>query len=407
MQQLTNQSRLKPWMGFVLFAVVMGLFVTLCAYMQMNWGIIGLVATELLFLLLAVLYAVIFRIPFKEMFPVKKFTARDFFGSVLLMVGGVNFGLISVAVVGTLIPSSLEGSDVQSLINIMSGPTGYLLLILIVAVLPAVCEEAIHRGAILSNFRSIKKDWVIVLIMALFFGINHMSVLRFINTAILGACLSYIVIKKNNIILSSLMHFGVNFFSTSLSYFAMKVLNNISGGESVSNISLTSDSLRQVLGTYLIGGVTAPFLIVFGLWLLNPATHKKRRFLIAAIVASVMMISGFTVSAVNLFRNQLVQTTEQYIVSQEYSESRPIEFYVEKESSVSINIVMANAEGDYSVRIRDASGEVVHDRKIPDGTMRIYQDSIMLKEGKHKISIVNGEGTDGESPSVSIMVNRK
>ena len=406
MQQLTNQSRLKPWMGFVLFAVVMGLFVTLCAYMQMNWGIIGLVATELLFLLLAVLYAVIFRIPFKEMFPVKKFTARDFFGSVLLMVGGVNFGLISVAVVGTLIPSSLEGSDVQSLINIMSGPTGYLLLILIVAVLPAVCEEAIHRGAILSNFRSIKKDWVIVLIMALFFGINHMSVLRFINTAILGACLSYIVVKKNNIILSSLMHFGVNFFSTSLSYFAMKVLNNISGGSATADVGLTTDSLRQVLGTYLIGGVTAPFLIVFGLWLLNPATHKKRRFLIAAIVASVMMISGFTVSAVNLFRNQLVQTTEQYIVSQEYSESRPIEFYVEKEGSVNISIVLTNAEGKYSVRIRDDSDEVVHDRWIEGGVMRVYQDSIRLEEGKHRISIVNGPGSEGENPAISIVVNR-
>ena len=33
---------------------------------------------------------------------------------------------------------------------------------------PPICEEAIMRGAILSNFRSIKKDWVIVLIMGLF-----------------------------------------------------------------------------------------------------------------------------------------------------------------------------------------------------------------------------------------------
>ena len=90
-------------MGFVLFAALMGLFVTVCAYMQMHWGMIGLVTSELVFLVLAVAYALIFRIPLKEMFPIKKFSARDFFGSLLLVLGGVSFGLISIALVGILI----------------------------------------------------------------------------------------------------------------------------------------------------------------------------------------------------------------------------------------------------------------------------------------------------------------
>ena len=42
MQKLTDQERLKPWMGFVLFGFVMAVFVTVCAWMQLNWGIPGL-----------------------------------------------------------------------------------------------------------------------------------------------------------------------------------------------------------------------------------------------------------------------------------------------------------------------------------------------------------------------------
>ena len=71
MQQVTNQQKLKPWMGFVLFTVVMVLFLSAGARMQTAWRIYGLIATEAMFLVIAILYAVIFRIPLKEMFPVK------------------------------------------------------------------------------------------------------------------------------------------------------------------------------------------------------------------------------------------------------------------------------------------------------------------------------------------------
>ena len=111
MQQVTNQQKLKPWNGFVLFAVVMVMFIFVGAQMQTAWRIYGLIATEAMFLVIAILYAVVFRIPLKEMFPVKKFKARDLFGSLFLAVGGVLIGLVSVALVGMLIPSSLEAGE--------------------------------------------------------------------------------------------------------------------------------------------------------------------------------------------------------------------------------------------------------------------------------------------------------
>ncbi|MBP5655070.1 MAG: CPBP family intramembrane metalloprotease [Clostridiales bacterium] len=406
MQQITNQQRLRPWQGFVLFAVVMALFVTVCSYMQTNWGLVGLFTTEFLFLLIAVAYALILRIPLKEMFPIKKFTARDFFGSLLLVLGGVTFGLISVAIVGILVPSSLEAGDVQSLQKIMGGATGYVMTILLVAVCPAICEEAIHRGAILSNFRSIKKDWVIVLIMGIFFGINHMSVLRFINTAILGACLSYIVVKKNNILLSAMMHFIINFSSTTLSYAANALMKSMSSGSGEGPaVEMTVDTLKTALGSYLMMGVAAPFMIVIGLMLLNPAGHKKIRFLFAGILAAVMLISSFGMTIVSSFAGSVVQTTVNYTVEEEGSDSGAVDFDIEKDGNYNIICVIMSPAGEYSVRVEKEGGDLCFEDKVDDGVIKTYQKKVALDAGSYKLYIINGKDSKGVEVAVSVQVN--
>ena len=399
MQQVTNQQKLKPWNGFVLFAVVMVMFIFVGAQMQTAWRIYGLIATEAMFLVIAILYAVVFRIPLKEMFPVKKFKARDFFGSLFLAGGGILIGLVSVALVGMLIPSSLDAGDVQAITEFNSGSTGYLLTIFAMAVTPAICEEAIHRGAIITNFRTIKKDWIIVLIMGLFFGIFHLSVLRFVNTAIMGACLSYIVVKKNNILLSSLMHFLVNFVSTSLSYGA-----NANNGSSA-GVQFTAETMKVALGTYLIIGFAAPFFIVIGLMLLNPESHKKIRFLFAAIASVIMLAGGLAVTLSNsMGQNVLVNCNLSYRVEVENTEE-PIEFGVPEDGTHTVAVVIANAEGNYSVRIEKTSGEVILYEQISSGAIKMFSKQIELEQGDYRLVIINGEGSKGDKPTISVQIN--
>ena len=396
-------------MGFVLFAALMLYFVFVCAPMQTAWGIWGLVATELSFLVIAIVYGLIFRIPLKEMFPIKKFSARDLFGSIFLVIGGTLIGLISVAVVGILIPSSVEGSDVEALTDFIVDGPGYLLTMIILALCPAICEEAIHRGAILSNFRTIRKDWVIVLIMAVFFGINHMSVLRFINTAILGACLSYVVVKKNNILLSSIMHFTVNFSASTISYLSTVMLKSIAGGNfSGSDISsqFNSGSLRNVLGTYLMIGCIAPILIVLGLMMLNPQGHKKIRFLFAGIIAAAMFVGSIGYTAYNTNANTLVQCSFNYTVTQDNSESLPVDLDIEKDGDYNIVCVLMKGSGDYFVKIVDENGEVIYQEPFPEGSIRTYTSRKTFEAGYYELYIVNGKGTVGDMPAISIQVNK-
>ena len=408
MQQLSCQQKLKPWMGFALFAVLMALFIFVCGPMQEAWGIWGLIATEAIFLILAIAYALILRVPLKEMFPIKKFKARDFFGSLFLVVGGIQFGLISVAVSGIIYPSALEGGDVQAISEFIGGDTGYIFTMFAMALVPAICEEAIHRGAIISNFRSIKKEWIIVLIMGLFFGIFHMSALRFINTAIMGACLSYIVVKKNNMLLSSLMHFILNLGSSTISYVSGKLLNaSGTGGTYTMASQMTVDNMKNVLGSYLMTGLAAPFLIVIGLMLLNPSAHKKIRFLFAGIITAVMLISSVAITVSNSTgSNVLLQTSMSYTVKTENEESLPLDLKVDTSGDYTVAVVIMNSKGEYSVRIEKDNGETVSDKQVPSGVLMTYTDRLSLESGNYRIIIVSGKDTVGEHPSISVQVNK-
>ena len=395
-------------MGFALFAVLMALFIFVCGPMQEAWGIWGLIATEAIFLILAIAYALILRVPLKEMFPIKKFKARDFFGSLFLVVGGIQFGLISVAVSGIIYPSALEGGDVQAISEFIGGDTGYIFTMFAMALVPAICEEAIHRGAIISNFRSIKKEWIIVLIMGLFFGIFHMSALRFINTAIMGACLSYIVVKKNNMLLSSLMHFILNLGSSTISYVSGKLLNASGNGGTYTMASqMTVDNMKNVLGSYLMTGLAAPFLIVIGLMLLNPSAHKKIRFLFAGIITAVMLISSVAITVSNSTgSNVLLQTSMSYTVQNENEESLPLDLKVDTSGDYTVAVVIMNSKGDYSVRIEKDNGETVSDKQVPSGVLMTYTDRLSLESGNYRIIIVSGKDTVGEHPSISVQVNK-
>ena len=393
-------------MGFVLFAVLMVFMLFGNGRLQSAWGLAGLIASEAVFLILAVAYALIFRIPLKEMFPVRKFKAGDFFGSLFLTAGGFIFGMISIALTGILYPKSLEGSDVQALNSYLGNGYGYLLTIFAMAVTPAICEEAIHRGAILANFRSFKKDWVAVLIMGLFFGIFHLSSLRFINTAIMGACLTYIVVKKNNVLLSSLMHFLINFGSVTLSY----VVNNMSGASGNSagaSAQMTGASMKAALGTYLMLGITAPFLIVIGLMLLDRASHKKIRFLFAGLVSVIMLIGSVAVTASNnTGENLIVQTNLSYMVEAEDTDSDPVGFDIENDGNYAVAVVIMNAEGDYSVRIENDNGDYISGGSVSSGALKMYSENTALEAGSYKLIIINGTGTRGEKPVISVQINR-
>ena len=394
MEKLSDQSRLRPWMGFVLFGVVMALFIFVCAPLQQNLGIPGLIITELGFLALAVIYCLIRRVKIKEVFPVKKVKAREIFGCILLVLGTFPVSLMLVAITAIVFPASK--SEITDLSSFIYGNLNFPLAVLIVALLPAICEEAIHRGAILSNFRGLKHDWVIVLIMGLFFGINHMSVLRFLTTMTLGLILSYVVVKKNNIILSMIMHFTNNMISVCLTY--------LLGQGNVASTSASSVDYSTVLGSYMLLGFASPILITLGLMLVYREGHKKIRFLYAGILATALLIGGASLNTYTGMKNMLLNSTISYQVTADDKVDSTLDFTVEEERDATIVVVVMNAEGDYNVRIDGDTGVSVINAPVPQGVVRTLTYNVKLPADHYTVSFEAGDNAVGEHPQFQITI---
>ena len=394
MQKISDQGRLRPWMGILLFGVLMAFFIFVCAPLQLNLGIPGLIITELGFVALAVIYCLIRRVKIREVFPVKKIKVREFFGCILLAVGVFPVSLILLALTAIVFPASTK--EAGELSNFIYGSLNYPLAVLIVALMPAICEEAIHRGAILSNFRGIKRDWVIVLIMGLLFGINHMSVLRFLSTMLLGIVLSYVVVKKNNILLSMLMHFTNNLISISLGYLS---------GSGSSSASASSVDYTSVLGAYLVLGFLSPILITLGLMLIYPEGHKKIRFLIAGIMSVVMLATGIGINVSTVSKNMLLDVTFGYLVTAEEKDCSMIDFTVEEDRTATVVVVVTNAKGDYRVRIDGDKGSNIINAPVPQGSLRMLSYNVGLQADHYTVTIVPDTNAIGEKPQFQITVS--
>ena len=391
MQKISIQGKLRPLTGIILFGVLMAFMVFAATPLQLNLGIPGLILTEIGFLALAIGYCLITGLKLKEAFPVKKIKLKELFGCILIVLGFYPVELLLVILTAVVFPGSVD--EVGDLTSFLYDGLSYPLAILVVALVPAICEEAIHRGAILSSFRSIKRDWVIVLIMGLLFGINHLSVLRFLMTTVMGLFLSYVVVKRNNIILSMIMHFLNNATSVTIGY--------LTG--SISSAGTGTD-YTAALGTYLVLGFLSPIVITLGLILVNPSGHRKIRFLYAGILSAVMLVSGFAVTAFGNSHNMLLNSTFGYMVTADEEDHSVADFDVNEDRNATVAVVLTNAEGDYTIRIDGDKGSNIINAEVPEGPIRVMTYNVGLEADHYTVSVIPGENAVGEKPNIQITI---
>jgi len=189
----------------------------------------------------------------------------------------------------------------QGMLEVSEGLTGVVtsegmwLSILIVSIMPAICEEAVHRGFILHTFKGVKKQWVVVLSMAIIFGVFHLDVYRFVPTAILGACMTWVMLKTENMLMPALYHATNNLIPV-LMGFAMKgVMESAAAlvdGQSVTTVTaiLESDWVVKLssIGVYMMFTVLALPLMLAGTALLKKKDEKIK----GKHVAMVFVIAG-------------------------------------------------------------------------------------------------------------------
>ena len=79
------------------------------------------------------------------------------------------------------------------------------LALLVVAVLPGVCEEVLFRGFVLAGLGRLGR-WPGLVLTALLFGLAHASLYRFLPTATLGLLFGWLALRTGSVACSALAH---------------------------------------------------------------------------------------------------------------------------------------------------------------------------------------------------------
>ncbi len=90
-----------------------------------------------------------------------------------------------------------------------------------VAVMPAVCEEALCRGILFRGYRSCGR-WVAIFLTAFLFGMMHMNPNQFFYAAVLGVIFALVNEIADSLLPSMLLHLYINGRSVVLLYLSVK-----------------------------------------------------------------------------------------------------------------------------------------------------------------------------------------
>lgn len=285
--------------SIVIFVIVLAELVFVCFPLQMMSPFWGLVATELIMLVTAIIGSVALCQNAKEVFPRKKPRLRQIFGVVVIFVAMYIMSLASISIVSVFMPEEALATN-SGIASIFAGiPLWGRILVL--AVLPAVCEEAIHRGLILHFLKPCQRKWAILLVAGVQFGLFHLDKLRFLNTAIAGAVIAYILLKTDNILLCMLLHF-INNFSSALAAGSSEVTDG--AAEIVSSLSPEIMSLSYAVsaGVFLFLSAAVPWLLHASSLLLSDerpdSSAKKKRLVAYTVISVACAVVGCAVFAV-------------------------------------------------------------------------------------------------------------
>lgn len=123
----------------------------------------------------------------------------------------------------------------------------FFVVVFVICITPAICEEALFRGFALTNLRKAAKPAVAIFLSGFLFAFYHFQPFNLIPLMFLGWYLGFIVFYANSIWVGVICHFLNNFFA---SYFLY-----VYGKEDFETPHLAGDELTDTIVAAVISAV--------------------------------------------------------------------------------------------------------------------------------------------------------
>jgi len=199
---------------FFLIALVAVLYFYLAGRFQFVFGEAGILISQVGFLFMpAILFLRMGGFDVRHALSVRAPSARALLAGLLIIAGGTPLVWFLTWLQSFVLPMPqefLEGMG-DFLVADSRGRVWWLLLL--IAVAPAICEETLFRGVLLSGIRHRLTPLRVVVLNGLVFGAFHIpsaTVYRFLPSAALGMLLAWVVLRTRSLWPGILMHFVNN-----------------------------------------------------------------------------------------------------------------------------------------------------------------------------------------------------
>lgn len=234
--------------GALIYTISLIALIYIGSIMQLYLGTAGLIATEVMIFAIPMLYAIYIKADIKNTFSLKLPKVRYILGGFVVWFGGYLIINITTQILLSLFP---KGADVLQAVNSSVMMDSLLVSLIVVALIPAICEEILFRGFLLGAFRGESKKskiWAIIMVGVLF-GIMHLNFIRIVPTAMLGILFAYCTLATKSIWTSVFMHFLNNGFSVCILYLNQNYLHIPMD----TNVTYIMPTISSILITVLIG----------------------------------------------------------------------------------------------------------------------------------------------------------
>lgn len=209
-----SEMKEKQMPGFgdivLLLCIVLLLILYVGSYAQLRWGFGGVAIQQMIILLCPFVYAWYMKADRKKLFSVQKIKPAQLIGSVMIGIAAFLGALVAGALLVPFFPESAEG--LTQLDDMLVSQPVYL-LVLVVALMPAVGEELLFRGFVMGTLKYKCKPALTILVTTLIFAAYHMSLIKMFTIGIVGLGLTLVTYKTGSIAASMCVHFLNNLLS--------------------------------------------------------------------------------------------------------------------------------------------------------------------------------------------------
>lgn len=288
----SGKRKMKPWQGIVVFVCLLVLFQLIGSLMFLVMGIYANGVAEMLFFFGGSLLTVrLLKLDIRDVFPVKKPGIQGILGTFLIWFGAYQCMSAISLVLAYLFPKAYMavGNSMNSFVTGLP----FLGSVIVIALVPAVSEEMLHRGLLQYSLQPLKRRWLILTCMGIYFGVFHLSLIRFLPMMFLGMVIAWLRQETGNMIYGVLFHFINNFFALAVTFLSEQAAGTVTSVQ-YSGLPL------YLLGYYFLMAAAGPFLMYVGGWLVKrcvsqcrmPLFHGNRRQIKVLAAATIVLAAA-------------------------------------------------------------------------------------------------------------------